>query len=152
MAYLLHHAQQQNVGEKTIGALQSHSGDIDIPVILLANEVENLRVYIDNGAGQHRKFLDLSSCDLLHIQKQALLGVHAFSGNDYISSLMRKGKKACWNLVKENSEFLAAFSEIGTEETASDNLVNTLERCVCQLYGEKSLASANKVLKKIMHP
>lgn len=34
---LLHYAHQQNEGEETIGILRSHSGDIDIPVILLAN-------------------------------------------------------------------------------------------------------------------
>lgn len=62
---------------------------------------------------------------------------------------MRKGKKACWNLVKENQEFLTAFSEIGSEVRASDSLVNSLERFVCCLYGEKRLTSVNEVQKKI---
>ena len=102
---LLHHAHQQNEGEETVGILRSHSGDIDIPVILLVNEVPKLHIYGDNGTGKQSKLLDLQSCDLSHGQKQALLSVHAFTGNDYVSSFMRKGKKACWNLVKENQEF-----------------------------------------------
>ena len=61
---LLHYAHQQNEGEEAISILQSHSGDTGIPIIRLANEVPNLHVYIDNGAGRHRKLLDLASCDL----------------------------------------------------------------------------------------
>ena len=42
--------------------------------------------------------------------ERAPLGVHAFSGNDYVSSFMRKGKKECWKLVKDDEEFLTVFS------------------------------------------
>ena len=91
----------------------------------------------------------MKSCDLSHDQKQALLGVHAFTGNDYVSSFMRKGKKACWNLVKENQEFLTAFNETGSEVRASESLISSLERFVCWLYGEKRLTSVKEVRKKI---
>ena len=64
-------------------------------------------------------------------------------------SFMRKGKKVCWNLVKENPEFLTAFSEIGLEMRASESLLHSLERFVCRLYGEKRLTSVNEVRKKI---
>ena len=75
---LLHHAHQQNEGEETIGILRSHSGDTEIPIILLANEVPNLHGYVDNGAGKHRKVLDLASCDLSYEKTQALLGLTHF--------------------------------------------------------------------------
>ena len=146
---LLHHAHQHNEGEETNCILRSHSGDTDIPIILLANEVPNMHVYVDNGAGKHRKLLDLASCGLSYEQKQALLGLHAFSGNDYVSSFMRKGKKVCWNLVKENPEFLTAFIEIGLEMRASESLLHSLERFICRLYGEKRLTSVNEVRKKV---
>lgn len=64
VCFLLHYAHQQNENEETVGILRSHSGDIDIPVILLSNEIPNLHIYIDNGTGKHRKILDLASCDL----------------------------------------------------------------------------------------
>ncbi len=79
LCYLLRHAHQHNDGEETVGLLRSPSGNIDIPVILLANEMQNVHVYIDNGAGKNRKLLDLTSCNLSCIQKQALLGVHMHS-------------------------------------------------------------------------
>ena len=99
ICYLLHHAQRQNNG----AVMRSSSGDIDFPIILLENEIDNLRVFIfiNNGTGKARKLFDLTLCDLSQAQKQALLGLHAFSGNDYISSFCRKGKKACWKMVKD---------------------------------------------------
>ena len=108
-----------------------------------------LHFYVDNGAGKHRKLFDLASCDLSYEQKQALLGLHAFSGNDYVSSFMRRGKRVCWNLVKENPEFLTAFGEVGLEMRASESLLSSLERFVCRLYTEKRLTSVNEVRKKI---
>ena len=62
---------------------------------------------------------------------------------------MRRRKKICWNLVKENPEFLMAFSEIGLQMRAPESLVNSLERFVCWLYGEKHLTSVNKLRKKM---
>ena len=38
ICYLLHHAVQSNNNEETVCVVRSSSGDIDIPVILLANE------------------------------------------------------------------------------------------------------------------
>ena len=66
--------------------LRSPSGDIDIPIILLANGNYNLRVSVDSSTGKHRKLTD--------DQKQALVGLHSFTGNDYVSSFLRKGEKA----------------------------------------------------------
>ena len=58
---------------KDLGIVRSNSNDIDIPVILLANEMPNLFVYVDNGAGKNRKELNLSSCSLSKDQKETLL-------------------------------------------------------------------------------
>ena len=60
ICYLLHHAVQSNNNEETVCVVRSSSGDIDIPVILLANGMPNLLVYVDNGAGKNRKVMDLS--------------------------------------------------------------------------------------------
>ena len=90
ICYLLHHAVQSNNNGETVSI---SSSDTDIPVILLANEMPNLFVYVDNGAGKNRKVLDLSSCSLSKAQKEALLGTLAFTGNDYVSSFYGKGNK-----------------------------------------------------------
>ena len=119
ICYLLHHAVQSNNNEETVCVVRSSSGDIDIPVTLLANEMPNLLIYVDNGAGKNRKVMNLSSCSLSKDQKKALLGMHAFTRNDYVSSFLRKGKQVCWKLIKDNAEFLQIFGELGSQDSVS---------------------------------
>lgn len=146
---LFHHALRCNNGEETTCLLRSSSGDIDIPIILLANEDPNLHVYIDNGTGKSRKLLDLAACDLTTIQKQALLGMHAFTGNDYVSSFFRKGKKVCWKIIKDSQEFLDAFCNLGSADNLDENTRAVLEKYVCALYGEKQVSTADDARRKI---
>ena len=93
ICHLLHHALRQSNGQETVAVVRSNSGDIDIPIILLANEIDNLKVFIGNGTGEARKLLDLTPCDLSRVQKQALLGLHALSGNDYVSSFFEEERR-----------------------------------------------------------
>ena len=72
--------------------VRSPSGDIDILVLFLLHFVDGLRVLIDNGTGKTRKIIDISSSELSVDHRKALAGMHAFSGNDYVSSFFRKGK------------------------------------------------------------
>ena len=58
---------------------------INIPVILLARQEPQFQIFIDSEPGKNRKILDLAACELSAFQRKALLGLHAFSGNDYIS-------------------------------------------------------------------
>ena len=149
VCFLLHHALQQNEGRETICVLRSCSGDIDIPVILLASHVPNLQVFIDSGTGKNRKILDLAACELSATQREALLGLHAFSGNDYISSFFRKGKKACWKLLQGTEGFVTTFAELGTSSEPTNNVIEGIEKFTCALYGEKRLSSVDDVRRKI---
>ena len=63
-----------------------------------------------------RKIIEVTSSQLSAEEKKALIGVHVFSGNDYVSSFFRKGKSAFWKLALKKQEFLQyAFSEISLE-------------------------------------
>ena len=149
ICYLLHFAMRNNGGQETSCVVRSCSGDIDMPIILLANEDPNLHILIENGVGKGKKLLDLTQCELSPEQKQALLGLHAFTGNDYVSSFFRRGKSLCWKLIQENAEFLEIFSELGQASDASENLIAGLEKFVCSLYGEKRLTSVDDARRKI---
>ena len=46
----------------------------------------NVQILIDNGSEKNRKFLELCLCDLTDRQKKSMVGMHAFTGNDYVSS------------------------------------------------------------------
>ncbi len=88
--------------------VNSSSGDIDKPVILVAGEFDT-RILIGNGTGKYRKISDVSACKLSQKQrkhKKALLGLRSFTGNDYVSSILRRGKQLCWKHVKEYSAVL----------------------------------------------
>ena len=79
-----------------------------------------------------------------------LIGFHAFTGNDYVSSFFRKGKSTCYKVMKGNNEFREAFTSLGgnwniTEETSAE-----LEKFVCKLYGYDE-RDVNKVRKKIFY-
>ncbi len=134
----------------TVFIIRSCSGDVDIPVLLLGSAALNLsRVYIDSGTGKHRRNLHLGEQCLNVIQRPALLGMHAFTGNDYISSFFRKGKKRCWQVVNGNEEFQKLFSELGEAELLTDNQLHQLEKFTCALYGKKSSTSVNQVRREL---
>ena len=107
------------------------SGDIDIPVIMLAS-TNNNNIFIVNGSGKHRKLLSINSSILTEIQKQALLGLHSFSGCDQNSSMLRKSKMKCWKAAQEHLE---TFSNLGNTYEVLEQLAKQVERYVCALYG-----------------
>ena len=70
--YLVQHALREN-GDNTLCVVRSSSGDIDITVILVAADLADRSIFIDNGTGRNRKILKLSACELSQEQKKALL-------------------------------------------------------------------------------
>ena len=75
----------------------------------------------------------------------ALSPYHAFTGCDYASSLMKKGKVKPFKLLQKNEavqDALIAFGEIDSLE--QDN-IEVLEKYVCQLYGQKKNSDVNDV-------
>ena len=84
---------QENLSSKVV--LHSPSGDTNI-LILAASFLENSRSYIDYGNGKLRKSFWLKQINTINKNlKKPLIGFHAFTGNDYVSSLFRNGKKTC---------------------------------------------------------
>ena len=72
--------------EKSI-LIWSPSRDADIIVLcvsLLYTYKE--RVFMDNSTGKSMKLIWLGGINLSHEKCKALLGMHAFTGNDYFSS------------------------------------------------------------------
>ena len=54
------------------------------------------KVYLDSGRADARRLIPLASVELAEQHINALLGFHAFAGNDYVSSFFTKEKKTCW--------------------------------------------------------
>ena len=75
----------------------------------------------------------------------ALIGCHVFTGCDSVSCLKNKGKTKALDLMLENADVKAAFSQLGVEWEASPQLCAQLERVVCRLYGEAEATDIDAV-------
>ena len=113
--------------------IRSRSGDIDIIVSLVGHTDLPISLYLDNGVGSRRSLMQPSLSELCEEEKVAIIGFHAFTGNDYVSSFFRKGKKTCWKVAKRCKEFVSFFSKLGLEDDC-DQLIPAAESYVCALY------------------
>ncbi len=80
-------------------------------------------------------------------EKKALVWLHAFSGNDYLSSFFRKGKSLCWKALLKKREFVEVFGKLGMENEVTESLLEELQKFVCCLYGYPRLSNVNDVRK-----
>ena len=81
--------------------------------LFVTHDLRDKKVFIDTGKNQ--KIIEVTSSQLSAEEKKALIGVHAFPGNDYASSFFQKGKSAFWKLTLKEHEFLQLFSKLGLE-------------------------------------
>ena len=106
---------------------RSPPGDVDIIVLcvsLLFTYKE--RFFIDNGTGKSRKLIWLGGINLSHEKCKALLGMHAFTENDYVSCFFKKRKEMCWKLVRKYQKFERCFINLRMESSLSSSLFSTL--------------------------
>ena len=150
IAYLIQHAVRNSDGQSIACVVRSSSSDVDIPIILLGMEsISNVEIYIDNGSGKSRKLLHLNTCSLTSQQKKALVGLHAYTGNDYVASFLRKCKPFCWKQANKDPEFLDIFSRLGMEMHVPAEVFSAMETFVCFLYGEKKIEHVNEARSAI---
>ena len=96
--------------------IRSPSGDTDILVIAVGLLAGNSRVLVDSGNGDGRTKVWLDSIILTPEQQSALIGFHAFTGNNYVSAFFRKSKKICWDKMNdESNDWTEIFASLGDE-------------------------------------
>ena len=125
--------------------LWSLSGDTDIVVLAvgLLQEFNDL-VFIVNGCGSNTEHYKLSDFEIDIESTSALLGLHAFTRNDYVSSFFRKGKEKCCKVTRKSRKFEDTLGKLGKEWELTDELFSHLEEFICTLYGYKE-KNVNKV-------
>jgi len=74
---------------------------------------------------------------------EGLLGLQVFTGVDSISAFVGKGKKKPFEIFYEQSLFQQAFQCLGVEFFLPEAIFETLERFVCEMYGQP-LQSVNE--------
>lgn len=146
---ILHSHQSLQADPSSNVVLRSHSADTDI-LVLAISLLDYNRVYFDYGKGKSRKGFWMRNITLEDRLKSALIGFHAFTGNDYVSSFFKKGKKVCWKTMTKNQNFVEAFCLLGVNWRVNENdgMVQVLERFVCTIYGYAREKSVNAVRSK----
>ena len=120
-------------------SVRSPFGDIDILALFLGHDFGDIRILVDNGTWKNRKVIDITSSTLPNIQKQVLIGLHAFSGNDYVSWFFRKEKIAFWKAMLKRAEFIELFAGLGVTTDLLGTSALNIEKFVCFLYGDQTL-------------
>ena len=129
--------------------VRSPSADINILTFFVSHNFGDITIYIDNGTGKNRKIINVTSSELSAREKIALIGLHAFSGNDYVSAFFRKGKCAFWKAMLKQSQFLEAFCHLGKELEVTNDLFKVLEKFICFLYGFPKHEEVNVLRRSI---
>ena len=77
---------------------------------------------------------------------KGIIGFHAFTGNDYISSFFRKGKPACWKILEKDAKFVDAFCSLGLSLELDQDVFKVLEEnlFVCCMVPEKKCGCGSK--------
>ena len=87
------------------------------------------------------KYVDIASIGNVHVLGgdvcEALLGMHAITGCDTVSSFAWKRQLPAFQLVKKNISFQEHFARFGLSREFSDADFTKLQMFTCTLYGAK---------------
>ena len=117
-----------------------------LAVTLLPSNEE--RVFWDSRNGKNCKSINLCNAKMTDDLKQTLLGFHAFTGSDYVSSVFTKGKEASWKKIIKNEKFIKVFQDFGFSWEIPQEIFQVIKEFSCSKY-VFSCSSFNKVRGEI---
>ena len=94
--------------------------DTDVFLLLLAFSVEiDAAIYLKYGTQARTQYTDVKkiASSLGTSVCKALIGMHAFTGCDSVSTLAGRGKISALKMLKKDSDFQCVFTEVGREWT-----------------------------------
>lgn len=140
---LILHAVEASTHSKTVII---YTPDTDVIVIAIGH-VERFTdslLLVLTGTGQRKRFININACaSRLENMSQSLIGLHAFSGCDTVSSLKGKGKKTVFNLTKNSETLQIMFSKLGKDFNLSEELFHELCGFTCLVFGLESSSDLN---------
>jgi hypothetical protein len=124
------------------------SPDTDVLVILLyycSSVVNKLLFY--TGVGSHRWIIDSSSIyrTLGSATCAALPQIHAYTGSDFTSSFVRRGKIRPFQLVQKGPVYVDVFAALGNSALVDEDAMTQIERFVCAMYGKTAYSDVYKL-------
>ena len=115
--------------------IYSPSGDTDVIVLAIALlRPFSDRVFIIDSHGQNRRYFIIRNIDIEDTLIQSLIGFHALTGNDFVSSFFRKGKKRCFEVLVKKSKYQNALALLGNTWDLSEEVFDSIQQFICQMY------------------
>lgn len=117
------------------------SDDTDVFVLCIAFSSRiYCPIYIKSGTKARTTYTDIQNmAKMLGNEKcEALLGLHAFTGCDTVSSFAGKGKISALNLLHKHPQHIETLRTLGSSWEISDELLIRLESFTCQMYSSST--------------
>ena len=127
--------------------IYSPSADTDVVVLCVALlHDEKTRVHIIDGSGKRSRVYKLSDITVDEEVSNALIGLYAFTGNDFVSSLFGIGKVKAYKQMMSDRKHLNLFSGLGEsiDQFTIEKQLEWAEAFVCKLYSEKQCNTVNE--------
>ena len=124
------------------------SSDSDVLFILLSYAASfDLTIFLDTGVGNKRRLIDVSAMAsyLGEDYSNALLGLYIFTGEDANCAFKGKGKITHLKKFNKKPRYHSAFQRLGNEWNLSEDVIKSLERFTCEMYGYPKLSSINSI-------
>jgi len=116
--------------------------DTDIAIYAMYfNHLIDIQIFVQIGVGDRKRIIDIGDIciELGEDVCMALPGLHCFTGNDYTSAFHGIGKKKAFTIMRENTDFIQAFSKLGEGNTSrftfDPALFATIQAFTCKMYG-----------------
>jgi len=124
------------------------SPDTDVMVLLLshANKIQ-LPLLFDTGTGNKRSLVDIQSvaASIGPQMSSGLPALHAFTGCDYTSAFVHRGKTKPLQLLQHSNDFIRLFSQFGNQPERNLDIFTGTERFVCSMYSRQEYSDVNKL-------
>ena len=140
---IIHAFDAANKGSKNI-TIRTVDTDVVVLAVTYFNRLHTDTLWIAFGTGKNFHYIPVHDIvSSLGITKsESLLGFHAFTGCDTVSSFYGKGKKSFWDVWTVFPEATEAFKAISTTCPAlSSEILSLLERFVIITYDRTSCAT-----------
>ena len=136
------HADQDNETDIVV-----RGNDTDILVILLTN-VDKFKnnLWLDTGLdfNDTRKLINIKAMSESIKDVNALAGIYAFTGVDYLPSFYGKGKIKPKKIMSNEEIFVKVFETFGTKELSKDTIPG-VEKFLCYLYVYKRQTDIHQI-------
>ena len=120
------HADRDNRGNIVV-----RTNDTDVAVILVYNVklIENSNMWYDFGidSNNSREYLDITKLHMSIDYADALPGIYAFAGNDYIPAFYRKRKIKPITMMCKHERFVNVFKCLEEMPLTSDVIETTIQ-------------------------